>query len=40
MAVAGPSGLCSVLPALGRPEGVALIAEALAGCADPDQSMA
>ena len=37
MAVAGPSGFCSVLPALGRPEGVALIAEALADCADPDQ---
>jgi len=36
MAVAGRSGLCSVLPALGRPEGVALITEALAGCADSD----
>lgn len=36
MAVAGPSGLCSVLPALGRPEGVVLIAEALVGWADSD----
>lgn len=35
LAVAGPAGLCSVSPALGRPEGVALQAEAMTGNSDP-----